>query len=659
MNQTIQENIEAKTTTPVQSGPQLTRRDVIKAVGGLAVLGSTQMLSGATAEKEIIPKSLRSSILYPHEGPTRSTRNLSGMWQFKLDPKNEGERSGWYSGLTETRSIPVPASWNDIFDDARNYFDVAWYETEFFVDSGWRDQRIHLRFGAANYRAKVWLNGQLLGEHLGSDLPFAFEVTGTVKHNEANRLLVLVENTPRQDRLPAGEKPKAEAGVPSMVSQQPFPNVHADAFTYAGLHRPVLLFSTPVNYIVDVTVRTSFAGPTGIVDVDFAVDNSWSGSAEIVVESGDGRRTTRVSVQGGHASGQIRIPSVRLWGPSDPFLYRLSVRLGDGEPIDEYRLKIGVRTIEVAGERLLLNGQPVFLKGFCNQEDFPIHGRGLDMPVIVRDFELMKWIGANSFRSHYPYPEEAMILADEYGFLMIDETANHPFFSGPAETVEARRSQHAQALGELIARDKNHPSVIMWCVCNEPFGGLSMLLSPGQGSLESNIAAGVKYLQPLFDYTRKTDPSRLVVLVAAGPGPDEWVGLGDIICTDLYYGWYSFGGQLQDAARGALEAALNQLHEKHKKPIIVTEFGAVSIAGVHSQPADMYSEEYQAEMLEMYFRTFSKYDYVVGGHPYTFADYRTPQAVRLPETMNPKGVFTRDRRPKYAAHRLRELWQKA
>jgi beta-glucuronidase len=320
-------------------------------------------------------------------------------------------------------------------------------------------------------------------------------------------------------------------------------------------------------------------------------------------------------------------------------------------------LRIGVRTIEVKGDQLLLNSKPVFLTGFGKHEDFPIHGRGLDVPVIVRDFELLKWVGANSFRtSHYPYSDEAMQLADQYGLLVIAETpAVSLDFVESADVIETRHRQHSQALSELVARDKNHPCVILWSIANEP--GLSVAMGTG-GDPKPMIERGTKYFQPLFEYARARDGTRPVVLVSVGSGPDEWVGLGDIICTNLYYGWYYGGqGQLQTVAKSALEGEIARLRAKHNKPIMLTEFGADTIAGTHAQPAEMWSEEYQAEMLEMYVRTLRQYPFVVGSHPWAFADFRTSQGIIRAGGINQKGVFTRDRRPKLAAHKLRELWK--
>jgi len=247
------------------------------------------------------------------------------------------------------------------------------------------------------------------------------------------------------------------------------------------------------------------------------------------------------------------------------------------------------------------------------------------------------------------------MLADQYGLLVIAETPGVSLgFNDTAETIAARQRQMTQALAELMARDKNHPCVALWSIANEP--GISLVTNPDPNSAAALIQRGVEFFRPLFAQARQADPTRPVVLVSVSGGPDEWVGMGDIICTNLYYGWYSNGGQLETTAQAALIKELERLRMKHNKPIMLTEFGADTIAGVHAQPAEMWSEEYEAEMLEMYIRVIRKHPYVIGSHPWAFADFRTSQGILRAASINNKGVFTRDRRPKLAAHTLRRLW---
>ncbi|MBW8860270.1 MAG: beta galactosidase jelly roll domain-containing protein, partial [Caulobacter sp.] len=217
----------------------VTRRGAVGAAGGMVLAGVVAGASQARIPKPG-PATGAPSLLYPHESATRSTRSLASTWRFRADPKDVGEAEGWQKGLKDFRLIPVPASWNDIFDDVRNYVGSAWYETDFRVDKGWAGQRIHLRFGSVNYTAKVWLNGRLLGDHVGGHLPFAFDITDAVSLDGDNVLTVLVENKIQLDRVPA--TPDRARWHMHTVH---FPQTAYDFFPYAGIHRPVLLFTTP------------------------------------------------------------------------------------------------------------------------------------------------------------------------------------------------------------------------------------------------------------------------------------------------------------------------------------------------------------------------------------------------------------------------------
>jgi beta-glucuronidase len=309
--------------------------------------------------------------------------------------------------------------------------------------------------------------------------------------------------------------------------------------------------------------------------------------------------------------------------------------------------------------QVLINDKPFYFTGFGRHEDSPVKGKGHDDAWMVHDFELMKWTGANSFRtSHYPYAEDVLEYADRHGWVVIDETAavglnlrigggifgNAPSCTfGPDFADDRTRDSHAQAIRELIHRDKNHPSVVMWSITNEP---------------DSSDKGALPYFEPLVKLTRELD-DRPVTYTNAGlakPHQDVIAQLFDVIGINRYYGWYEDTGNLELAEKH-LEAELNEWQKRFGKPIVITEYGADTESGLHSIPGSPWSEEYQSEYYEMYHRVFDRVEAVIGEQVWNFADFNTtPGIVRVDG--NKKGVFTRSRRPKMAAHTLRKRWAK-
>lgn len=594
------------------------------------------------------PRGSRVGTLQPRQNAHRNTFDLSGLWDFQLDPKDEGEGARWFERLPAPRAIAVPCSWNELFDDARDYVGLAWYWTQVFVPSSWRGERVFLRVGSANYACKIWVNGELVAEHLGGHLPFAAEITERISWTQPATIAISVENKPLPERVPAGSSP---AGGLFTGIVGGYPATTYDFFPYAGLHRSVMMFSVPRTHIEDVTVRTTLEGSDGRVDVSVLATDGHSGAGRVRF----GSIEAALRFRDGVAEVSLRVPDVRPWSPRDPHLQPLVITLEDGQrETDAYTLDVGIRTVEVRGDRLLLNGEPITLTGFGKHEDFPIHGRGFDLPLLVRDYELLRWVGANSYRtSHYPYSEEALDLADRLGVLVIDETpAVSLNFADSGELVARRLDQCQRSLDELIARDKNHPSVILWCVANEPMAGGS----PGVGGAPPTaVEEGIRFFRVLYDQVRARDATRPVTLAGVMGGPVEWLSIFDVVSINRYYGWYVLGGRL-DAAQAALAQELDSLHQKLGKPILISEFGTDTVAGSHSQPPEMWTEEYQVEFLRRYLDAAESRPFVAGVHVWNFADFKTGQGILRAAGLNQKGVFTRDRRPKMAAHFLRSRW---
>ena len=488
-----------------------------------------------------------------------------------------------------------------------------------------------------------------VAEHLGGHLPFVADVTQQLAWDRPSVVAVAVENRQLLHRVPPGPG-EGGGGVAGVLGGYPLTTY--DFFPYAGLHRAVTLYTVPAAaHIDDVTVTTTIDGRDGVVKLSVSAAGRYAGRGAVNV--GDVRAD--LSFRDGTAEATLRIPSARLWSPADPHLYPLTVTLTDGQGVtDAYSLAIGIRTVAVKGDQILLNGKPVKLTGFGMHEDFPIHGRGLDLPVWVRNFELLKWVGANSFRtSHYPYAEEVMQLADRLGFLVINEIpAVGLNFEDPPDATAARLEQCKRQIRELVARDKNHPSTIMWCVANEPMGG--PLLGKGP-PVPQAVEAGLKFFREMHAETRRLDGTRPVTLVGVQGGPNEWLGLFDVVGINRYYGWYVAGGRLDEATQ-MLADELDALHKPFGKPIVIMEFGTDTLPGVHNTPPEMWTEEYQVEYIRRYLDVAEKRAFMAGMHVWNFADFKTGEGTARAGGMNFKGVFTRDRRPEMAAHFLRSRW---
>jgi beta-glucuronidase len=591
-------------------------------------------------------------MLAPRETPTRERKSLDGLWRFLLDADGVGRIEGWWERpLTGAREIPVPSSYNEVFPEAevRNHVGDAWYQTTVRVPRGWAGERIVLRFGSATHRAVVWVDGTRVAKHEGGFTPFEADVTDVVEPGAESRITVVVNNVLTWQSIPPGYVDETPDG--------PRQRLLFDFFNYAGLHRPVWLYATPRAHVRDVTVVTGLDDSTGTVRYSVETEEADGLGVRVALRDADGAEVARAT----GPSGELTVENVHPWRPGEGYLYELTVELwGEGDtPIDAYRLAVGIRTVEVDGACFLINGEPFYFKGFGKHEDAAVRGRGYDGVFMVHDFALMEWLGANSFRtSHYPYAEEFLEYADRHGIVVIDEVAAvginsglaagvfgaEPFKTFSEEAINAgTQAAHKQAIRELVARDKNHACVVLWSIANEP---------------ESVTQESRAYFEPLVAETRRLDPSRPVGFAnvsGASPDVDVITDLFDVVMLNRYYGWYVNSGDLAAAER-ALEAELEAWADTHGKPIIMTEYGADTLEGLHDVFPGPWTEAYQAALLAMSHRVFDRVKAVVGEQVWNFADFGTVPGV-LRVGGNKKGVFTRERRPKAAAHVLRRRWQ--
>ncbi|RXK17399.1 beta-glucuronidase [Macrococcus sp. DPC7161] len=585
-------------------------------------------------------------MLYPIQTTTRNLIDLNGIWQFELENEQTIDPT---KPLETDKIIAVPGSYNDqsILADIRNHVGTVWYERSFIISPLFQNERLVLRFGSATHEAVVYVDGKEVVRHKGGFLPFEVELNDLQpgKH----RLTVSVNNILDHTTLPVGNY--TEEMIDGKTVKKNLPNF--DFFNYAGLHRPVKIYTTPKTYIKDITIVPSIVDGKGIID--YTIETSDQG-VQYHIEVLD--KEDQVVATHDKEQGQITIESPKLWQPLEGYMYQLKVSLiKDGTLVDEYIEPFGIRTVEVKDGQFLINNKPFYFKGFGKHEDTYYNGRGLNEVANVMDFNLMKWIGANSFRTaHYPYSEEMMRLADAQGIVVIDETTavgvhlNFLVSLGGTASVNTwegikTHDAHEQVIRELIARDKNHPSVVMWSIANEP---------------ASNEAGAKAYFEPYVKLAKSLDPQKrpvtIVTILMAQPENCEVQDLVDVLCLNRYYGWYTQSGDLE-AAKIALKRELDEWTKRQPgKPIMFTEYGADTIPGYHAIDDIMFTEEYQVNYYKANHEVVDQYPHFVGEQTWNFADFETGNGyIRVQG--NKKGIFTRDRKPKAVAHYLKERWE--
>ncbi|XP_075575760.1 beta-glucuronidase [Pelecanus crispus] len=602
-------------------------------------------------------------MLYPRETPSRERKELDGLWSFRADlspGRDAGFVHRWYrQPLWQTGPVidmPVPASFNDITQDPslENYIGWVWYEKEVLLPRHWLQDdlntRVVLRFGSAHYYSIVWVNGVQVVEHEGGHLPFEADISSIIQGSPGIpcRITVALNNTLTPHTLPPGS-------IQYMNDKTRYPrnyfvqNIKFDFFNYAGIHRPVVLYTTPSVYIDDITVTTTSSERVAMVQYQVSVVGSTRYSLSVSLRNQEGR----VVATGDGPAGELEVVNPNLWWPylmhkNPGYLYSLEVKMQAQANRtlleDMYTLPVGIRTVRVTSTQFLINGRPFYFHGVNKHEDADIRGKGLDWPLVVKDFNLLRWLGANSFRtSHYPYAEEIMDLCDAYGIVVIDECPGVGI-KMPESFGNKSLQHHLVVMEELIRRDKNRPSVVMWSVANEP---------------ASELPPAAYYFKTVIAHTKALDPSRPVTFVTdADYARDCGAPYVDVICVNSYFSWYHDPGHLEVIPL-QLTTQFENWYKTYNKPIIQSEYGADSVPGLHSDPPLMFSEEYQKAMLKEYHSVFDKKrkEYVIGELIWNFADFMTNQGTTR-VLGNKKGIFTRQRQPKSAAFVLRERYWK-
>ena len=558
--------------------------------------------------------------LYPIVSATRRWQELSGFWKFQLDPQRAGHRQNWKYGLPHPTWMAVPSSFNELIaadQSHRTFVGDAWYETSFTLPEEDREQTAELRFEGIGQAAELWLNGHKVGTYAGGGLPFAVPLHAAARFGQRNQLVVAISCKP-DDGPQRSDRPRGS------VAPEP-----ADGRRYAGIERPVKLVFRPKTALLDLSLVPSLEGSDGVLA--YAV-TAGRGLVRVQVLDADGKPVA----SGEGAIGRLRIPDAVRWEPGAPYLYtfRASLYSASGRLCDEYELETGIRTLATAGTQLLLNGRPIYCKGFVLRKTFPLHGRGYDPVVLLRDVALLEWAGANTVHTVGPCEEEFLRLADRRGLLVVDsipgcggtDSAVHTAAAGvPEAQREELRTKLDKAckdrLREQIQQDKNHPSVLLWSL-------------PVDAQTDT-------FAEELLACARLLDPQRRPV----GLAPDSSTSRKSTACAEadvilLRHADKSTEADGPDpAASEALRAQLQAWSDAGKPLLVAVE----CLAG---------GEQAQCEALTRDFRVLDESG-GAGELADCFADFG-------PDGPQPNGfragAFTQLRQPKQAAYLLKQRW---
>jgi beta-glucuronidase len=544
---------------------------------------------------------------------TRRRRILDGQWDFVTDPDDEGVAADYGESFPEEAGrIDVPVAWNAV-SEHYDHEGPAWYRRRFELPEA---STARVVFHGVCHDATVWMDGERVAEHYGGYTPF--EVVTDLDAGE-HELVVRADNT-RDERS--------------------IPRPGTDWFPYGGITREVVVESVPSVFVDDVRVDYDLDGDRADATVAVAVRNEGEATeAPVAVELAGESAERLVDVESGAATIDFELSlEVDRWSPDDPRLYEVVAEVGDGERRDERRERVGFREIEVTDTDILLNGDPIELRGVNRHEDHPEWGHAQPLRVQELDLDLIADAGMNTIRtSHYPNHPRFLDLCDERGFLVIEEI---PYWQFDAERFgrEDVLERGKAMLGEMIDRDRSHPAIVAWSVTNE-------CANEEQGVHEAT--------SELVELARDRD-DRPVTLASNNYHPD---GDGDDLCLELvdfvgvnaYPGWYS-EGEYANVIAGARE-------DNPDKPIVATEFGAGAVYGERTRESQKWSEGFQTAFLEDAIETFRETEYVTGFTIWQYCDTRTDPRnwAGRPKTKNNKGIVDEYRRPKEAYGAVADL----
>jgi len=560
----------------------------------------------------------------------RSHVSLNGRWHYIVDPYENGYydyrhmpfdqsqtgKGGYYDDrqpkdktdwveydFDRAPTMKVPGDWNSQAEKLQLYEGTVWLRQRFDADPK-PGRHYVLSFGAVNYEAHVYLNGKKLGMHKGGFTPFQFDVTGKLNQGR-NTVVVKADNKRYQDEIPT---------------------VNTDWWNYGGITRDVLLAELPASYIADYKVQLK-KGDAGRIE-GFVQLGGDSISQRVTLRIPEAGIATTVQTDA-NGRAAIAIPAGKLerWSPEHPKLY--AVELSAGE--DKVQDRIGFRTIETRGRDILLNGKSVFLRGVSLHDENPLipgrlRGQG-DMRMLL---QWAKDMNCNYVRlAHYPHSEEMIRLADEMGLMVWAEV---PVYWTISWNNPATYANAATQLTDLIVRDKNRASVVIWSIGNE-----TPISAPRNA-----------FMGKLVSTARALDDTRLVAAALeihrsgnAITVEDPLAERIDLISFNEYAGWYWASNA---------EMLNYRFDIKQDKPVMITEFGADALGGYHADADTRWSEEYQDTLYKNQFKMLAGIPGLRGLVPWILVDFRSPrrQHPTFQDGWNRKGLISDDGKKKQA-----------
>jgi beta-glucuronidase len=556
----------------------------------------------------------------------RTQQSLNGHWNVIVDPFDVGDKRKFYNNATPSspselieynfgsaKKLKVPGDWNTQDDELFFYEGTVWYQRDLVVKKR-KSKHYVLHFGAVNYLASVYLNGEFIGQHEGGFTPFQFDVSQKLLDG-VNSVVVKVNNRREPDYIPT---------------------MSTDWWNYGGITRPVKLLELDSRYISDYTIEYVAGDQPQIkVSVEAAGNHKRNDKIKFVIPELKIETSAKLNKQG---VAEVSIPAEpQLWSPETPKLYQTQIHYAGNQITDQ----VGFRTIEVKGSDILLNGESVFLRGISIHEESP-HGAGRAWSEDDAR-TLLSWakeLGSNYVRfAHYPHNETMLRLADEMGLLVWAEIPVYWDIQFDKEEVYAKAEQQ---FTEMLERDKNRASIILWSVANE---------TPKN---ETRTA----FLSRLVDKVRELDPSRLITAAINTQSTTEYGRLiddpfaekVDVIGINTYCGWY------EDTPE---ECASYKWISDYNKPIIISEFGGAALQGFFGDADQVFTEENQAKVYRYNLEMIEKMEQVRGLSPWILKDFLSPRRplAHIQDYWNRKGLLSERGIKKKAWYVLHDWYQ--